>query len=107
MYLLVSQQGASKPAAETLHRCCCWTDPSVLEGATDGEDSQHHLAGWEVEVKVFHREMYETRMYVYAVSLLDAEATLVSVTAKEVCVQDVADQQTCLSQPRGFSCQKN
>ena len=43
---------------------------------------------------MFHSEMHVTRMYVYAVSLLDAEATLVGVTAKEVCVQDVVDQQT-------------
>ena len=86
MYLLVSQQGASKPDAETLHRCCCWTEPCVLEGATTGEDPKHQLAGWEVEVKVFHSEMHVTNMYVYAVPLLDAEATLVSVTAKEVCV---------------------
>ena len=40
-------------------------------------------------------------MYVYAVRLLDAEATVVSATAKEVCVQDVPDKQTILSQPRG------
>ena len=106
MHLLLSQQGASKPDAETLHRSCCWKNLFGLEGATHGEDSRQDLAGWEVEVKVFHREMHVTRMYVYAVSLLDAEATLVSVTAKEVCVQYVVDQQICLSQPRGFTCHK-
>ena len=57
-----------------------------------------------MEVKVFHREMHVTRMYVHALSLLGAEETLVSVTANVVCVWDVVDQQTCLSQLRGFTC---
>ena len=37
-------------------------------------------------------------------SLLDAEETLVNATAMVVFVWDVVDQQTCLSQLRGFSC---
>ena len=72
MHLLVSQQGASKPGAETLHRSCC-------QRATHGEDSQQDLAGWEVEEKVFHRQMH-------VVSLLDVEETLVNATANVACV---------------------
>ena len=55
MHLLVSQQSASEPGAETLHRSCCHKDPFVLEGATHGEESQQDLAGWEVRCRYLMR----------------------------------------------------